>query len=88
MGELVLKSADAIMTTLIAIVESDRSENQRIEEAMDTCGNYVAQMKALHGIDTGKRPTVAPQPRAPGHARVRGHKWREINPLCDPGDGS
>ena len=27
MGELVLKSADAIITTLIAIVESDRSEN-------------------------------------------------------------
>jgi hypothetical protein len=58
MGELVLKSADAIMTTLIAIVESDSSENQRIEEAMDMCGTYVAQMKALHGIDTGKRPTA------------------------------
>jgi hypothetical protein len=38
MGELVLKSADAIMTTLIAIVESDRSENQPIEEAMDMWG--------------------------------------------------
>ena len=58
MGELALKSADAIMATLIAIVESERSENERIEEAMDMCGAYVAQMKALHGIDTGKRPTA------------------------------
>ena len=41
MGELVLKSADAIMTTLIAIVESDRSENERIEGAMDMCSAFI-----------------------------------------------
>jgi len=58
MEELTLKSADTIMNTLIAIVESDCSENERIEKAMDMCGAYVAQMKALHGIDAGKRPTA------------------------------
>jgi len=58
MDELALKSADAIMPRLIAIVESDRSENERIEKAMEMCGAYVASTKALHGIDARKRPTA------------------------------
>jgi hypothetical protein len=58
MQELSLKSADAIMPRLLAIVESDCSENERIEKAMDMCGAYVANMKAVHGIDARKRPTA------------------------------
>jgi hypothetical protein len=59
MDELALRSADAFMATLIAIVESNRSQNERIGQAMDMCGAYVANMKALHGIDEHKRPTGA-----------------------------
>jgi hypothetical protein len=61
MDEMHLESADAFMPRLIAIVESDRTENERIEKAMDMCAAYVADIKACHRIDAGKRPT--PQER-------------------------
>jgi len=61
MDERDMKSADVVMPRLFAIVESDCSENERIEKAMDICGAYVAHVKALHGIDLRKRPT--PQER-------------------------
>jgi hypothetical protein len=61
MDEMQLESVDAFMPRLIAIVESDRSENERIEKAMDMCAAYVADIKACHRIDARKRPT--PQER-------------------------
>jgi hypothetical protein len=70
MGTLAFGSANAIMATLIAIVESDCSENKRIEQAMEMCGAYVANKKALHGIDARKRPTG--DERRPNESEVAG----------------
>ena len=35
---------------LMAIVESNQSDNERIRKAMDLCAAYVAASKAQHGV--------------------------------------
>jgi hypothetical protein len=56
------KSNDTFMSRLIAIAESDRSENERIDQAVALCTAYVADVKARHQIATRKQ--VNPQERA------------------------
>jgi hypothetical protein len=42
---------------LIAIAESDRPEDVRIEKTSDLCAACVAEVKARHRIDPRRRPT-------------------------------
>jgi len=56
------KSNDAFMSRLIVIVESDRSENERIDQAVTLCTTYIADVKARHQIAARKQ--VNPQERA------------------------
>jgi len=43
--------------TLIAIVESDRPQNERIDNALKLCKAHAASIKAKHGVLMGGQPT-------------------------------
>jgi hypothetical protein len=48
---------DSFIPRLMAIVESDSPENERIDNALKLCTAHAASIKAKHGLVTGGRPT-------------------------------
>ena len=64
---------DRFIPRLMAIVESDRPQNERIDHALQLCKTHAASIKARHGVLMGGRPT------AQDIARVK----RELGALHD-----
>jgi hypothetical protein len=64
---------DSFFPRLMAIVESDRPQDERIDSALKLCTAHAASIKAKHGLITGGRPTRQDV------ARVR----RELSALHD-----
>jgi hypothetical protein len=48
---------DSFIPRLMAIVESDGPQNERIDNALKLCTAHAAGIKAKHGLVTGGRPT-------------------------------
>jgi hypothetical protein len=48
---------DSFLRRLMAIVESDRPQKERIDNALRLCTAYAASIKAKDGLLTGGRPT-------------------------------
>jgi len=48
---------DSFLRRLMAIVESDRPQKERIDEALRLCTAHAASIKAKYGLLTGGRPT-------------------------------
>jgi hypothetical protein len=48
---------DSFIPRLMAIVESDRPQNERIDNALKLCAIHAASIKAKHGVLCGGRPT-------------------------------
>jgi hypothetical protein len=48
---------DSFIPRLMAIVESDDPQNERIDNALKLCAIHVASIKAKHGLLAGGRPT-------------------------------
>jgi hypothetical protein len=48
---------DSFIPRLMAIVESDRPQHERIDHALKLCTAHAASIKAKHGLITGGRPT-------------------------------
>jgi hypothetical protein len=48
---------ESFIPTLMAIVESDRPQNERIDNALKLCKAHAASIKAKHGVLMGGRPT-------------------------------
>jgi hypothetical protein len=66
-------SDDSFIPRLMAIVESDGPQNERIDDALKLCTAHVARIKAKHGLLRRERPTSQEV------ARVR----RELSALHD-----
>jgi hypothetical protein len=48
---------DSFLRRLIAIVESNRPQKERIDNALRLCTAHAASIKAKYGLLTGGRPT-------------------------------
>ena len=48
---------DSFIPRLMAIVESDRPQNERIDNALRLCKAHAASIKAKHGVLMGGQPT-------------------------------
>ena len=48
---------DGFIPRLMAIVESDRPQNERIDNALRLCKAHAASIKAKHGVLMGGQPT-------------------------------
>jgi len=48
---------DSFLRRLMAIVESDRPQKERIDDALRLCTAHAARIKAKYGLLTGGRPT-------------------------------
>lgn len=66
-------SDDSFMPRLMAIVESDRPQHERIDNALKLCAAHAARIKAKHGALGGGHPTRE------AAARIR----RELGALHD-----
>jgi hypothetical protein len=51
------ESDDSFIPRLMAIVESDRPQNERIDNALKLCKTHAASIRAKHGVLMGERPT-------------------------------
>jgi len=51
------ESDDGFIPRLMAIVESDRPQNERIDNALKLCKTHAASIKAKHGVLMGGQPT-------------------------------
>ena len=67
------KRDDDFIPRLMAIVESDRPQHERLDNALKLCVTHAANIKAKHGLFEGGRPTRE------GVARIR----RELGALHD-----
>ena len=48
---------DSFIPKLMEIVESDRPQHERIDNALKLCTAHAARIKAKHSLITGGRPT-------------------------------
>jgi hypothetical protein len=49
--------SDSFFPKLMAIVESDRPQHERIDRALKLCATHAASIRAKHGVLDGCRPT-------------------------------